>query len=215
MRTTRRIGEGKEFVGGSVYQADLDAHNYHRWHNPVSGTIRKAFVREGTYYSEAESEAKDPDGMKESQGYPAHVATRANLLVEADDPTIGLVCLMAVGLVEVSSCVILPEIRQGHRVKKGDEVGYFQYGGSTYCLIFRPGAVAGFAPEALPQTDNPDPPLVLLGTMLHGCLTPIPRRPGIARDRVPCDSSRRRRRPPGCRTRRPVRLRRRHPGRCR
>jgi phosphatidylserine decarboxylase len=51
------------FVGGSEYQAYLDAHKYHRWHNPVSGTIRKAFVRKGTYYSEAESERKDPDDM--------------------------------------------------------------------------------------------------------------------------------------------------------
>ena len=27
------------FVGGTVYQACLDAHNYHRWHSPVSGTV--------------------------------------------------------------------------------------------------------------------------------------------------------------------------------
>jgi phosphatidylserine decarboxylase len=153
----------REFVGGTVYQAFLDAHNYHRWHSPVSGTIRKAFVLEGTYFSEAESEDDDPDGMKKSQGYLAHVATRAILLIEADDPTIGLVCLMPVGMVEVSSCVIHPEIRQGRRVTKGEEVGYFQYGGSTYCLIFRPGAISGFAPEALPQTEKSDAPLVLLG----------------------------------------------------
>jgi hypothetical protein len=65
---------------------------------------------------------------------------------------------------EVSSCAIHPEIRPGRRVRKGEEVGYFQYGGSTYCLIFRPGAIAGFTPESLPQAENPEPPLVLLGT---------------------------------------------------
>ncbi len=152
-----------QFVGGSVYQAYLDAHNYHRWHSPISGTIRKAFVRDGTYYSEAESEGENVDGMKPSQGYLAHVATRAVILIESDDPAIGLVCLMPVGMVEVSSCVVHPEIRPGHRVQKGEEVGYFQYGGSTYCLIFRPGAIAGFSPEILPQQENPDAPLVLLG----------------------------------------------------
>ncbi len=104
--------------------------------------------------------------MKKSQGYLAHVATRAIILIEADDPAIGLLCLMPVGMVEVSSCVIHPEIRPGHRVNKGEEVGYFQYGGSTYCLIFRPGAIAGIVPEALPQTDNPEPPLVLVGTKI-------------------------------------------------
>jgi phosphatidylserine decarboxylase len=153
-----------QFVSGSVYQAYLDAHNYHRWHSPISGTIKKAFVREGTYYSEVESEGQNPDGMKLSQGYLAHVATRAIILIEGDDPAIGLVCLMPVGMVEVSSCVIHPEIRPGHRVQKGEEVGYFPYGGSTYCLIFQSGAIAGFTPEALPQPENPDAPLILLGT---------------------------------------------------
>src|SRR5262249_51736086 len=78
-----------QFIGGSIYQAYLDAHNYHRWHSPISGTIKKAFVREGTYYSETESEGQNLDGMKLSQGYLAHVATRAIILIEGDDPAIG------------------------------------------------------------------------------------------------------------------------------
>lgn len=154
------------FVGGTVYQAFLDAHNYHRWHSPVSGMIRKAFVKDGTYFSEAESEGEDPEGPNRSQGYLAHVATRAILLIESDDPVIGLVGMMAIGMAEVSSCVIHPEVTPGRRVKKGDELGFFQFGGSTYCLIFRPGALAGFAVEAMPQPDNPHPPLVLLGTRI-------------------------------------------------
>ena len=74
--------------------------------------------------------------------------------------------MMAVGMAEVSSCVIHPDIRPGRRMKKGDEIGFFQFGGSTYCLIFRPGAIAEFAVDALPQPDNPTPPLLLLGTRL-------------------------------------------------
>ena len=97
----------------------------------------------------------------------ADVAARAVILIESDDPAIGLVCLMPVGMVEVSSCIIRPEVRPGHRVRKGEEVGYFQYGGSTYCLISRPGTVAGFASKP-PQSDNPDPPVVRLGTRIHG-----------------------------------------------
>jgi phosphatidylserine decarboxylase len=107
-----------------------------------------------------------PVAAADPQGYLAHVATRAIILIEAVDPAIGLVCLMPVGMVEVSSCIIHPEVRPGQRVKKGEEVGYFQYGGSTYCLILRSDAIAGFAPEALAQTDNPKPPLVLLGTKI-------------------------------------------------
>ncbi len=148
------------FVGGTVYQAFLDAHSYHRWHSPVSGAIRKAFVREGTYYSEAESEGEDPQGPKKSQGYLAHVATRAILLIEADEPAVGLVAALFVGMAEISSCVIRPELRPGTRVTKGDELGYFQYGGSTYCLVFRPGAISEFSLDAIPDAHaDPESPI--------------------------------------------------------
>ena len=66
-----------EFEGGTVYQAFLSALNYHRWHSPVSGKIVKAFVKEGTYYSETDSEGEDPAGPNNSQGYITQVATRA------------------------------------------------------------------------------------------------------------------------------------------
>jgi phosphatidylserine decarboxylase len=52
----------KRFVGGTVYQAFLSALNYHRWHSPVAGTVRKAVVLPGTYYSELEAEGEDPAG---------------------------------------------------------------------------------------------------------------------------------------------------------
>src|ERR1039458_1848541 len=75
-----------QFVGGTVYQAFLSALNYHRWHSPVSGTIAKAFVKAGTYYSEADIEGEDPAGPNNSQGYLTQVATRALFFIEADDP---------------------------------------------------------------------------------------------------------------------------------
>ena len=62
--------------------------------------------------------------MKLSQGYLAHVATRGIILIESDDPVIGLVGLMPVGMVEVSSCVMPrdparhgPKRRRGRRLQ--------------------------------------------------------------------------------------------------
>lgn len=155
-----------QFVGGTVYQAFLDAHSYHRWHSPVAGKIVRSSVVPGTYYSEAESEGEDPEGPKKSQGYLAHVATRALIFIEADDPTIGLICVMPIGMVEVSSCIIRPELTPGTRVNKGDELGYFQFGGSSHCLIFRPGAISGFTLGAMPEPKNPHAPLVLVGAKI-------------------------------------------------
>lgn len=54
-----------KFVGGTIYQAFLSAFSYHRWHSPVSGTVVKAYVLDGTYYSETLAEVFDPSGPNE------------------------------------------------------------------------------------------------------------------------------------------------------
>ena len=42
----------KQFYGGTIYQAFLSAIRYHRWHSPVSGTIPKTELVDGSYYSQ-------------------------------------------------------------------------------------------------------------------------------------------------------------------
>lgn len=127
----------EQFVGGTIYQAFLSALSYHRWHSPVSGRVVKTYVRAGTYYSETPAEGYDPAGPNDSQGYITEVATRAMIFIEADNPDIGLMCFMPVGMAEVSTCDI--GVYEGQRVRKGDPLGMFHFGGSTHCLIFRPG----------------------------------------------------------------------------
>ena len=124
------------FENGTVYQAFLSALSYHRWHSPVSGTIKKAYVIDGTYYSETLAEGYDPSGPNKSQGYITEVATRALIFIEADNPAIGLMCFMPVGMAEVSTCDIT--VYEGQHVEKGQEIGMFHFGGSTHCLIFQP-----------------------------------------------------------------------------
>lgn len=53
-----------------------------------------------------------------------------------------------------------------YHVGKGEELGCFQFGGSTHCLVFRPGAIADFTLAALPQPHNPDAPQVLVRSKL-------------------------------------------------
>jgi len=155
-----------QFVGGTVYQAFLSANNYHRWHSPVAGTVTRAFVVDGTYYAEAASEGRDADEPTNSQSYIANVAARAIILIEADDPVIGLVAFVPIGMVEVSSCMIDPKVTPGYHVGKGEELGYFQFGGSTHCLVFRPGAIAEFTLAAIPQPHDPTAPLLLVRSKL-------------------------------------------------
>jgi len=130
------------FVGGTVYQAFLNAKSYHQWHSPVNGTIIKTYNVPGTYYSESLANRHDPEGPNDSQGYITSVAARAVIFIEADNPAIGLMCFLAVGMAEVSTNEIT--VYEGQHVKKGDKIGTFHFGGSTHCLIFRPETTLEF-----------------------------------------------------------------------
>ncbi|MCK5752956.1 MAG: phophatidylserine decarboxylase associated domain-containing protein, partial [Mycobacterium sp.] len=154
-----------EFEGGTVYQAFLSAFNYHRWHSPVAGTIVRTHLVDGTYFSEADGQG---DALQPtfSQSYLAHVSARAIITIDADNPAIGRMAFVAVGMSEVSSCLISDAVRPGAHIGKGDELGYFQFGGSTHCLVFRPGAISEFSLSAVPQTNDSQAPLVLVNSHL-------------------------------------------------
>ncbi|KAJ4286150.1 hypothetical protein N0V90_013499 [Kalmusia sp. IMI 367209] len=145
----------EQFVGGTIYQAFLSALSYHRWHAPVSGTVKKAYVKDGTYFSEplfeglgdpsASSNDINKGGETNGQGYLTATATRAIIFFEADNRDIGLVCFLGIGMTEVSTCDIT--VKEGQHVKKGDEIGMFHYGGSTHCVLFRKGLELEGFPE--------------------------------------------------------------------
>ncbi|WP_295384726.1 phosphatidylserine decarboxylase family protein [uncultured Thiodictyon sp.] len=125
-----------QFEGATVYQAFLSALSYHRWHSPVSGRIVKTRVIDGSYYAATPAVGFDPVSPNESQGYITQVASRALIFIKADNPQIGLMAAMFVGMAEVSSNEIT--VYEGQHVEKGDQLGMFHYGGSTHTLIFRP-----------------------------------------------------------------------------
>ncbi len=131
----------EQFVGGTIYQAFLSALSYHCWNSPVTGTIEKAYVVNGAYYLENRyqgfvSADPDPVAPNDSQPFLSAVATRAVIFIRADNPKIGLMCVIPIGMAEVSSCDIT--VKEGQRVKKGEPLGMFHFGGSTHCLVFRP-----------------------------------------------------------------------------
>jgi len=137
-----------KFVGGTIFQGFLSPFNYHRWHAPISGTIMHTEVIPGSYFAESPAEHFDPNGPNLSQGYLAHVATRGLIFIEAKNEDIGWVVVVTIGVAEVSSSVIT--VKKGEEVEKGDQLGYFQYGGSSHCVIFQENVIDSFAVEAMP-----------------------------------------------------------------
>ncbi|KAJ1301052.1 hypothetical protein OPQ81_003470 [Rhizoctonia solani] len=137
-----------QFVGGTIYQAFLSAYKYHRWASPVNGTIDRIEKISGTYFAESPAmgfhnpEGPDPSGPNRSQAYITNVAARAIIWIRSNNPELGLMGFVAVGMNEVSTCEVT--VKPGDRVNKGDQLGMFHFGGSTYCLVFRRGVKITF-----------------------------------------------------------------------
>ena len=145
----------QSFVDGTVYQAFLSATSYHRWHSPVTGEIKAVKNIPGSYYSSSLCVGPDPEAPNLSQGYICQVAARAIIVIEAANPAIGTMCVVEVGMAEVSTCEVTVQV--GDRVRKGDEIGMFHFGGSTHCLIFGPQVVLKFIDRVYTDLDdNPD-----------------------------------------------------------
>ncbi len=147
------------FVQGSVFQSFLSGADYHRWRSPIDGVVKHAEVVDGLMFSDAESAGSDPTAGTYSQGYGASVNTRGLVFIESPDPVIGMVCVMPIGITEISSVSI--QVCKDNSVSKGDELGYFSYGGSGMCLIFQPGAIEHFTVPNRVSSSNPDsgPPI--------------------------------------------------------
>ncbi|GJJ06917.1 hypothetical protein Clacol_001113 [Clathrus columnatus] len=136
-----------KFIGGSVLQGFLNTTGYHRWHSPVNGWIRKIVDVPGTYFLQAENtlnsripppESDDPPPYLRSLRYFAHTAARQLIFIEADNPKLGLVCFIAIGMTEISTCQA--SVYEGQHIVRGDELGTFHFGGSSFALVFKAGA---------------------------------------------------------------------------
>ncbi|KAF9786531.1 hypothetical protein IL306_001964 [Fusarium sp. DS 682] len=133
-----------KLVGGTVYQAFLSAKSYHRWHAPVSGTVVDIELVPGSYYSEnffeglvGDPDSPDPAAPNYSQPYISAVATRGIIWIQANNPKIGLMAIVFIGMAEVSGCEFI--VKKNDKITKGQQIGMFHFGGSSHCMVFQPG----------------------------------------------------------------------------
>jgi phosphatidylserine decarboxylase len=133
-------------IGADVIQSFLSGNDYHRFVAPITGTVIDAQIVPGLMFSNAESAGFDPGAGVLSQGYEVAVNTRWLVFIESPPETnIGMVCVIPIGITEVSSITLIKEngdeLEKGTQVKKGDQLGYFSFGGSTLCMVFQPGVI--------------------------------------------------------------------------
>lgn len=127
------------FAGGVFTHIALRTFDYHRWHCPVAGTVLETRVVQGQAFLDVTvvqlQDAQGRIGRRlqavEGTGYQ-FVQTRGLVVLES---AIGLVACLPVGMAQVSSVVITAEV--GSTLRKGEEMGYFQFGGSDFILVFQ------------------------------------------------------------------------------
>jgi phosphatidylserine decarboxylase precursor len=118
------------FNEGVFTHSFLAITDYHRFHVPVSGVIKEVKHIPATTWI---TETKKPDGSLENTddvGFQ-FTHTRAHIIIESP---IGYVAVMPVGMGHISSVVITAE--EETKLVKGDEFGYFAFGGSDLIMLF-------------------------------------------------------------------------------
>lgn len=123
------------FEGGYVFQTYLNPYNFHRWWVPVNGKILfDPLVIPGCFFSKLVL----PDyggATTASTPYLAEANARGLIVIETKD--YGNVCCIPLGMSEVSTVQFDKGMKKGATVKKGDEMGMFHYGGSSFVVIYQ------------------------------------------------------------------------------
>lgn len=140
------------FAGGTFVHYMLPPWAYHRFHVPVSGRVEESFVIQGTVVMEVDlvdgelvSSDATTTGFEFSQ-------TRGVLTIDTTQSgagNLGIVAVVPVGMSHVGSVALTAT--SGVDLNKGDEFGYFQFGGSDIIMVFQSGVVTEVDTDSTPR----------------------------------------------------------------
>ncbi|XP_021276871.1 phosphatidylserine decarboxylase proenzyme 2-like [Herrania umbratica] len=119
------------FIDGTLVIFRLAPQDYHRFHFPVSGTIEQFVKIPGSLYT------VNPIAVNSKY---CNVFTENKRVVSIiSTAEFGKVAFVAIGATMVGSITFVK--KEGDVVKKGDEFGYFSFGGSTVICVFEKDAI--------------------------------------------------------------------------
>jgi phosphatidylserine decarboxylase precursor len=120
------------FANGVFTHSFLNVDDYHRYHVPVAGEIKEVRNIHGRVFMDVVRRA---DGTLDPVDGETYQVNQERGLVVIDSPEVGLVAVLPVGMCVVSSVNLTPEV--GARLEKGDEFGFFLFGGSDMVMLFQ------------------------------------------------------------------------------
>jgi phosphatidylserine decarboxylase len=118
------------FAGGSMLISRLCPVDYHRFHFPVAGTAGEARLINGFLYSVS------PIALRRSLAY---LWENKRMVTLVDTPAFGRVAVCEIGATMVGS--IFQSYVPGRDVARGEEKGWFKFGGSCMVTLFQPGRI--------------------------------------------------------------------------
>lgn len=125
-----------QFEGGSLVIARLAPQDYHRWHAPVSGTVKSVKEIPGAYYT------VNPQAINEAGTLDVFCENRRSVMVVERSSTGSPIAIVAVGAMLVGSIKYVDGMNEpGAQVRRGQCLGAFYYGGSTVIVVYPPGEV--------------------------------------------------------------------------
>lgn len=130
------------FAGGTYVHYFLGPYSYHRFHTPVAGVIKDSFPKTGLAFLDVATESGQFISNDDStNGYEFSQARGILTIDTTDSPygNVGIVAVIPIGMCQVASVRMIAT--PGARVEKGDEFGYFQFGGSDIIMLFQKGVV--------------------------------------------------------------------------
>ena len=127
------------FAGGTLTHTFLDVNCYHHYHAPVDGQLVELRtipgVAAGGGYTLWDNEQKLYYYVND-MGFQM-VETRACAIIQTEP--YGLVAMLPVGMSQICSVNWLSSLHVGQQLKRGDDMGYFLFGGSDVIMIFQKG----------------------------------------------------------------------------
>ena len=118
------------FKGGIYMHSYLSAHDYHRFHVPVRGVVREIRNIPGRVVLDV---IKKEDGSLDMTDGDTYQLTQQRGLIIIESP-LGLVAVLPIGMGQVSSVSLTAQV--GATLAKGEEFGYFTFGGSDIIIMF-------------------------------------------------------------------------------
>ena len=123
--------------------------DYHRYHVPVSGTIKE--LRKIPAVNGAGGiTVWNPDTCRYTLIDAIHgwqmIETRDCVIIDTEGH--GLVAVLPIGMSQICSCNWEADLAVGARVEKGDPMGYFLFGVSDIVMVFQDGVDVDFLCEA-------------------------------------------------------------------